>query len=91
MKSAPGVNVQVPSPLSAKDPPSTVRPLATKPSPSTSLAFANNADCVINSVASSCTLKEAGMLISTSGASLTAATATDTVCVAVPPAPSETV
>ena len=91
LKSAPGENAQVPSPLSVIVPLSTVTPLTLSVSPSISLALDRKSAWVINRAPSSATLKLTGDVMSTTGASFTAVTLTDTVCVAVPPLPSEAV
>ena len=74
MKSAPGVNVQLPSPLSFTVPLSTVTPLALNVSPSTSVTLDRKSAWVMSRLPSSARLKLAGDAMSTSGASLTAVT-----------------
>ena len=91
MKSASGANAQVPSPLSFTVPLSTVTPLTLSVSPSISLALDRKSAWVMSRLPSSARLKLTGDVMSTFGASFTAVTSTDAVCVAVPPLPSETV
>ena len=87
MKSAAGVNTTSPLPSRATAPFTALETLEIESvSPSISVSLANSVEArIVNAVSS---LVEALSLIAT-GASFTAATVTVTVCVVVPPLPSE--